>query len=160
MMNCRDEIPIIKEYWLLNCESKKDVPAGILNKVTFVSVSSKENPVKNKENPVKNTENAQSKVKESKEKENTTTERAPARTREEERSSLLAFGIPESYIDYFYSRIKSGGYLYTDLVAACKKWWEKDQDGWGLREQKESFKTFDPDEAFATALNRSRRNGG
>ena len=67
MFNSRDEIRIIKEYWLLDIKSKNDVPAGVLNKLTFKKINCTENPDKNTENPDKNTENAQ-KEKESKKK--------------------------------------------------------------------------------------------
>lgn len=64
--NNRDEIRIIREYWLLNVDDKNDVPASVLEKLTFFSVSLKENPLKSKENHFKSTDNPQSKVKESK----------------------------------------------------------------------------------------------
>ncbi len=60
MFNSRDEIQIIKEYWLLDTSLKKDVPSSVLNKITFKSVKSTENPDKSTENP-------QSKVNKSKE---------------------------------------------------------------------------------------------
>ena len=64
--NSRDEIEIIREYWLLNVNNKKDVPASVLNKLTFISVSSIENPDNITGNINKTTDNRQSKVKESK----------------------------------------------------------------------------------------------
>ena len=66
MFNSRDEIQIIKEYWLLDISNKKDVPTGILNKLTLKSFKSTENPDKSTENPDKSTENPQSKTDESK----------------------------------------------------------------------------------------------
>lgn len=63
MFNSRDLIPIIEEYWLLNMDDRKDVPAGVLNKFAFKKVSCTENPVKTTENPVKTTGNTQSKIK-------------------------------------------------------------------------------------------------
>ncbi len=71
MFNGRDEINIIEEYWLLDCSSKKDVPAGVLNKLTFKSLKTKENPDKTKENPDKNTGNTQSKLNKNKINKNT-----------------------------------------------------------------------------------------
>ena len=59
----REEIPIAKEYWLLE---KREVPAGTLNKIAFFEVSRTENPVKSTENPVKSADNAQRKEKKSK----------------------------------------------------------------------------------------------
>ena len=66
MLKNRDEIEIIKEYWLLDLSSKKDVPPGVLNKLTLKSFKSSENPDKSSENPDKSSENPQSKVNESK----------------------------------------------------------------------------------------------
>lgn len=65
--NSRDEIEIVREYWLLNGDNKKDVPAGILNKLTFINASNTENPDKTTDNINKTTDNPQSKVKKSKE---------------------------------------------------------------------------------------------
>ena len=62
MFNSRDEISILKEYWLLDDTSKKDVPASVLNKITFKTLKSTENPDKSTENPDKSTENPQSKL--------------------------------------------------------------------------------------------------
>lgn len=59
----RDEIPIFREYWLLDVDDKKDVPASARNKITFKSVIGSENPDKSSENPNKSSENP---IKESK----------------------------------------------------------------------------------------------
>lgn len=69
MFNSRDEIQIIEEYWLLDSSNKKDVPAGVLNKLAFKSIKTCENPDKTYGNPDKTSNNSQSKVKESKVKE-------------------------------------------------------------------------------------------
>lgn len=71
MFNGRDEINIIEEYWLLDCDSKKDVPAGVLNKLAFKSLKSTENPDKSKGNPFKSTGNTQSKLNKNKVNKNT-----------------------------------------------------------------------------------------
>lgn len=63
MFNSRDYIVMIEEYWLLDVNNKKDVPTGVLNKLTLKKVFGTENPDKTTENPFKSTENAQSKVK-------------------------------------------------------------------------------------------------
>lgn len=63
MFNSRDEIQIIAEYWLLNVDDKKDVPASVLNKITFKHLKSTENPDKSTGNPDKSTGNTQSKKK-------------------------------------------------------------------------------------------------
>ena len=62
----RDEIRIRQEYWLLDVNNKKDVPAATLKKITFVSESSEKTPVTLKKTPVSSKINPQSKVKESK----------------------------------------------------------------------------------------------
>ena len=51
MFNSRPDIPMIKEYWLLDINDKKDVPKGALDKLTFKSIKSTENPDKSTENP-------------------------------------------------------------------------------------------------------------
>ena len=56
MFNSRDEIRIIREYWLLDETSKNDVPAGVLNKLTFKNINCTENPDKTTENPQKEKE--------------------------------------------------------------------------------------------------------
>ena len=71
MFNGRDEINIIEEYWLLDCDSKKDVPAGVLNKLAFKSLKSKENPDKSTGNPFKSTGKTQSKLNKNKINKNT-----------------------------------------------------------------------------------------
>ena len=71
MFNGRDEINIIEEYWLLDCSSKKDVPAGVLNKLTFKSLKTKGNLDKTKGNPDKTTGNTQSKLNKNKINKNT-----------------------------------------------------------------------------------------
>ncbi len=60
--NSRDEIEIIREYWLLNGNNKKDVPASILHKLTFISISNAENPDKITDNVDETTDNPQSKI--------------------------------------------------------------------------------------------------
>lgn len=63
MFNSRDEIQMIQEYWLLNTEDKKDVPACVLRKLAFKHLKNTENPNKSTGNPDKSTGNAQSKKK-------------------------------------------------------------------------------------------------
>lgn len=70
MLKSRTSITIVKEYWLLNNENLNDVPTGVLDKVTFFSVSGAENAVLGAGNPCKNTENPiKEKEKENKRKE-------------------------------------------------------------------------------------------
>lgn len=62
----RDEIRIRQEYWLLDVNNKKDVPPGILKKITFISEKSEKTGVSLQNNPVNLQNNPKSKVKESK----------------------------------------------------------------------------------------------
>lgn len=62
----RDEIEIFTEYWLLNAEDKKDVPAGTRAKLTFFKVPGGKNGVNSPGNPINSPGNPQSKGKESK----------------------------------------------------------------------------------------------
>ena len=61
----RGEIAIFSEYWLLNINSKKDVPASIRAKLAFLNVTGGSNTVISPGNPDKSPGNPQSKVKES-----------------------------------------------------------------------------------------------
>ena len=56
MFNSRPDIPMIKEYWLLDVNDKKDVPKGALDKLTFKSIKSTDNPDKSTDNPQNKTE--------------------------------------------------------------------------------------------------------
>lgn len=94
MFNSREEINIYKEYWLLDMNDKKDVPSGILNKLTLKSLNSTGNPDKSTENPDKNTVNTQSKIKENKVKENINNK---AQTRPESNDKC----IPKKSADQF-----------------------------------------------------------
>lgn len=65
----RDNIDMIQEYWLLDIDDKKDVPASISKKITFKNVSLQINPDKTQINSVNLQNNPKSKVKESRVKE-------------------------------------------------------------------------------------------
>lgn len=65
----RSDISIFSEYWLLDVENKKDVPASIRAKLAFLSVTGENNSFISPENPDKSPGNPQSKVKKSKVKE-------------------------------------------------------------------------------------------
>ena len=69
----RSDISIFSEYWLLNLDDKKDVPASIRAKLAFFSVEGGNNPVFSPGNPNNSPENPQSKVKESKVKQSKVT---------------------------------------------------------------------------------------
>ena len=63
MFNSRDYISVIEEYWLLDVNDKKDVPASVLNKLVIKKVFCTENPDKSTGNPDKSTGKPQIKVK-------------------------------------------------------------------------------------------------
>ncbi len=65
-VSTRDQIYIYREYWLLNENDKKDVPASVLNKVVFKNVSLQRNEDNLQRNNDKKQINPQSKVKKSK----------------------------------------------------------------------------------------------
>ena len=77
-LSARDNIDMIQEYWLLDINDKKDVPASISKKITFKNVSLQINPVKTQINPVNLQNNPQSKVKKSRVKESKAEERKAA----------------------------------------------------------------------------------
>lgn len=64
----RDDIQIFQEYWLLDIDNRKDVPASVRNKVAFKSISTSRNRNKTSHNRDETPENPQSKGEESKEK--------------------------------------------------------------------------------------------
>lgn len=79
-VSTRDYIEIFSEYWLLDINDKKDVPAGISKKITFKNVSLQINPDKTQINSVDLQIYPQSKVKNSREE----------NSREEERKEDVA----------------------------------------------------------------------
>lgn len=69
----RSDISIFSEYWLLNLDDKKDVPASIRAKLAFFSVKGGNNTVSSPGNLDNSPGNPQSKVKESKVKQSKVT---------------------------------------------------------------------------------------
>lgn len=61
MCNNREQIIMIKEYWLLDMDDKNDVPTGTLDKLTLKSVKAKQNSDKSKQNAIKSNENSEKK---------------------------------------------------------------------------------------------------
>ena len=66
MFGSRDEIKIIREFWLLNEYDKEDVPTKVLDKIVFKNVSGTENSKKTQKNGVSCTENPLNKIKQNK----------------------------------------------------------------------------------------------
>ena len=69
MLRSRKNISIIQEYWLLDNGNENEVPASVLNKVTFFHDESAKNPIKNEGNKVKCAGNTQIEKEIEKEKE-------------------------------------------------------------------------------------------
>lgn len=137
--NNRDEIRIIREYWLLNADDKNDVPASVLEKLTFFSVSDAENAVKRRENNVKSTGNAQRKEKESKENKSKEKERAASAhapfkkpTLEEVAGYCVRKNLqmePEAFYDYYETNgwTVRGGAPIRDWHACARGWARRDK---------------------------------
>lgn len=125
MFNSRDEIPIIKEYWLLDVNDKKDVPPGILNKLTFKKVFGTGNALKTTENPFKSTGNAQSKVKDtivSQRESNARARSNPHPTLNEVKAFFSAEGL-SSNPDIFFNHYKAVGWKnISDWKAKAREW--------------------------------------
>lgn len=68
-LSTRDNIEMIEEYWLLDIDNKKDVPASILKKIAFKNISLQNNEVNLQNNKVDLQKNPlkKSRVKKSKE---------------------------------------------------------------------------------------------
>ena len=62
----RDDIQIFHEYWLLDIDNRKDVPASVRNKIAFNSITTSRNRLKTSYNPDETADNTQRKVKDSK----------------------------------------------------------------------------------------------
>ena len=93
MIEKRETAEFMEDYFLLDVNSKKDIPAGSLAKVAFKKITSPGNQVKVPENPEKVGNNTQSKVKES--KYNTHTIHAPARVSEEAEEQEETLSLPD-----------------------------------------------------------------
>lgn len=63
MLNKRTNFTFIEEYFLLDKTNEEDVPAGILNKLTFRKITGTENGVFGRENPINSTGNDTNKSK-------------------------------------------------------------------------------------------------
>ena len=109
----RDSITMIREYWLLDLESKLDTPAKIRQKLWFISLSEEETGVSSPGNPfsdvVSSPGNPQSKGKESKvKKEREGGAGAPAPVTVEEAAEYgRSIGSPvdaQTWFDYYAAR--------------------------------------------------------
>lgn len=145
-----------------------------------IRVSSEETPVISEETPVSPEISTQREKEREKEIHTTTTERADAHTHtrgknenvilsDMEYDLLISKGIPAEYIDtYFSDRLATGKYHYEHHYDAILKWWNKDRarppwnSGTVRNEKKQDKKesgSFDTDDFFQTALNRTFKKG-
>ena len=156
----RDYISFFEEYFLLDVKSKKDIPEGVLSKCTFKKANLKENPHFLKENSTK----------ESKVKNSILNKREYAREKkaygqfqnvfleEEEYASLVEqFAQADEIIEQFSRKLKAKNYKYESHYAAILLWQSEDK-----RKAKENNpiieRSFDPDDFFQAALQRSYYN--
>ena len=175
MLKGREYVRLIKEYFVLDVNDKKDVPPGVLDKCAFFSVNGEENPEKCAGNPEKcaGNDTKESKVNKSKEKESKSNEREYARAETEKKSFgcfenvrmsaedhghlVEAFGetVASELIDNLSRKLKSKGYKYEDHYATILVWAKKD----GIKPLAAASEgsSFDTDEFFAAALARGRR---
>lgn len=169
MIEKRETAEFMEDYFLLDVNSKKDIPCGSLAKVAFKKITSPRNPVKVPGNPEKVGNNAQSKVKES--KYNTHTKNAPARVSEEADEKEEALPLPnESEIIDEFRKLKlkepeAEAKAFTEYNSrnGWKGDWKLKAALWARRATKKTHNvthakgkdeksTFDVDELFKAAL--------
>lgn len=159
----RDEIEIIKEYFLLDVHDKKDVPAGILAKLALKSVLEEKTEVISEKTGVISSETT-----ESKEKKSITT--TTARTREETEIPDM-----EEVKRYFSDNHIDGDaeqfYLYNQSKNPSFKDWRLYASAWGKIEKHKNVRTsstagktnqkigFDLDEFFNAATLKTETGG-
>ncbi len=126
MLNRREQISIIEEYWLLDVNNKNDVPAGVLNKLAFKKVSVYKNPVNVCNNPINVCNNPQSKIKESKIKQRESNTRAGALNRpstlDEAEEYFRREKLKPDAKKFFYHYEANGWKGITDWKAKAKEW--------------------------------------
>lgn len=125
MFPSRKQIFIYKEYWLLDGNDEKDVPASVLNKLTFKSFKNDFNPDKNNGNPDKNSFNPQSKGKE-KEREskgNKSSMSEPAKAFTDQQPFISLVLNDSSEYPVYQQQIDSWSQLYpaVDVVQELRK---------------------------------------
>ncbi len=122
MIQSRDYIEIIKEYWLLDVDEKKDVPTSICDKLAFKKVSGKRNSFKSKRNHDKTTDNSQSKGKESKVNNRESRTRATTPTLDDVRDYAKENRLrisPEKFFYYYQAKNWKG---ISDWKAKAMEW--------------------------------------
>ena len=156
-LNSRKKFTFIKEYFLLDRTDEEDVPAGILIKLSFKSISDIENPVINKENSVNSTVNPQSKGKESKVKERKEdiTPAAPIRHKYGQYQNVLLsdddmrklqseFPDWKDRIERLSEYMASAGKQYKSHLATIRSWSRRDSEAaiTSKPQQKNSFNRY------------------
>lgn len=150
-VSTRDQIPIYQEYWLLNKDDRKDVPANALKKLEFKSVNLKKTPVNLKKTPVSSCDNSQSKVEESRGEESRGEEApppaaSPPLTREELENTYGSTTV-KAYLAKAAKYRKQG----QEALIAAAKWMAQDAASGKLkakRKRETSFDLSDYDEAL------------
>lgn len=160
----RDVIEMIEEYFLLDIEDRKDVPAGILAKLTLKKISEGKNEVISSENEVISHENPQKKIKESKLNQmREGTFIPPAKEEVAAYCKENGYAIDAGrFVDYYTSvGWMIGNRKMRDWRSSVRNWARKDEEQQGQAENKTKNKrnsSFDLDEFFAAATRRV--NGG
>jgi len=125
MFPSRKQIFIMKEYWLLDGDDEKDVPASVLNKLTFKSLKNDFIPNKNNGNPDKTGFKPQSKVKEKEResKENKSNMSEPANAAPDQKSLISLLLNDKSEYPVFQEQVDSWSQLYpaVDIIQELRK---------------------------------------
>ena len=161
----RDDIQIIKEYWLLDTKNKKDVPEGILVKLAFNSIKTRRNPDKTCRNPDKTSNNPYRKVQERKGKESTVlgdSTEPPATEQDQTNNIIIDLILKDGSLYYVTSqmvelwkglypkvdimqelRIMKGWCISNPFKRKTKKGVNDFITGWLAGEQKEKWRNKD-----------------
>lgn len=163
----RGAIEMIEEYFLLDVRDPKDVPAGILAKLTLKKISGGKNEVISPENEVNSPENPQMKLNKMKLKEKRERTFVPP-TQDEVAAFCRENGYAVDagrFVDYYTSiGWMVGSRRMTDWRASVRNWARKDSEAAKKAETEAEKKKaeigFDLEEFFAAATRRDGRSSG
>lgn len=120
-VSAREEIILIREYWLLHEDEKKDVPASVLPKLVFKTVSLKKTPESLEKTPVSLQNNPQRRGKENRGKESRGVPSPPAK------ESLYAlYGKP--LVDVYLAKAARYRRGEQAILLAAAEWLAKDAE--------------------------------
>lgn len=134
-VSTRDEITVIQEYWLLDTDDKKDVPAGILNKLAFKSVPLKETPENLKKTPRPLQNNPQSRGKESRGKESRVEESRAAPPPPQPTYPALAEAYGKPLVDAYIAKARRYKKREEQLLLVAAQWLAEDKAAGRLPKQ-------------------------